>query len=198
MSRSASAWRYMGCSSAALAGSPPSLASTVRSFSCSAADALLRAHQVDLGFLELDLGRDAPPLELALALGLLRVELHALPRLLDLRLDLAKLGARGFDVVAHREHLRLGHVERDLERLRVEAEQDVAVADELVFRDPDRDHATIHVRADRHHVRLDVRVLGRHVAAGHGVPVEAEQAGDAGTTTSRSGRISRRARRRRY
>ena len=70
---------------------------------------------------------------------------------------------------------RLGHVEGDLKRLRIEPEQDIALADELVLDHLDRDHPAVDVRADRHHVGLDVGVLGRDVAAAHRIPVQADE-----------------------
>ena len=106
--------------------------------------------------------------ELLLPLELGRVVVDVRVGLADLVLEVPVAGLERVEVVAHDPELRVGALQRQPERLVVEAEQDVADGDLLVLADVDLLDDARHVGRDADHVRLHVGVLGRHVApAGH-------------------------------
>ena len=123
--------------------------------------------------------------------GLLARELAFLQRLLSrklpgeepdpllLRRDLGHrfvvVGAKLLDLRAHQPQLRIGALERDLERLLIQPEQDLSLANEGVVVDPDPFDPPGHVGADRDDVRLDVGVLGGDVSPAFRVDVDADR-----------------------
>ena len=126
--------------------------------------------------------------------GLLARELAFLQRLLSRKLPGEELdplllrgnlghrfvvvGAKLLDLRAHQPQLRLGALERDLERLLIQPEQDLPLANEGVVVDPDPFDPPGHVRADRDDIRLDVGVLGGDVPAAFRIDVDADRARD--------------------
>ena len=136
-------------------------------------DGLSRGREPIFSLIEPHSRRDTALLELLLTFILPLQEFLALQHLIDFRFDLGIFGALGLNFVAHREHSGFGPVDRDMKRLRVDLKEDVARVDGLIVFDFYVDHASRDVRCDRDHVRLDVGVLRRDIAAAKGVPIEA-------------------------
>ena len=86
--------------------------------------------------------------------------------------------ADGPGVLERGGKLRLGAVERDLEGLRVDAEEKRAARDGLIGLYENLDDTAVDIGADRDLVRLDVGIIGRHVTAAGKVEVSAGHQGD--------------------
>ena len=67
---------------------------------------------------------------------------------------------------------RLRLLERDLIGLRVDSEEKIALLHMRAVADVDRDHLSVHLRADRNDVLLDLRIVGRDAAAARHVIIE--------------------------
>ena len=98
---------------------------------------LLRALQRVLGGVVGCLRREIVGDQLLLALEVDHVEVDVLLRLLDLGLHVAVTGLQRAEIVARAGELRIGPVQRELELLRIELEQDLALRDLLVVVDID-------------------------------------------------------------
>ena len=122
---------------------------------------------VDLGR-ELAFGERGEPVELALLVGGVRAREGELLESLSVR------GARALDEVVDRGELRVGALERDVERAVVEREQHVARFDALVLAHLDGSYRARDFRADDTDVGFDVRVVGLDDAARRVIDVRAD------------------------
>lgn len=83
-------------------------------------------------------------------------------RLGDLGKRLLIAGLEIHDLVALRAELRLGAVKRDLERIRLQAEEHLSCRDRLVLMHIDLVDDTRDIGGKPDHVGLDIGVVGRH------------------------------------
>ena len=118
-----------------------------------------------LGRIEVGLGRDALGEQVLLALQDLRLEVVVVLGRLQCGQRLLVGGAVLGDLEARRGQRRIGLVERDLEGLRIDAEEEIAGGNRLVLLGIDLGDPSGHVGIDGHAILLDIGIVGRHVAS---------------------------------